>query len=274
MNNKMTVVIISLSMLMSLAVSAAGRPSLRAHEQRITTLEGQTNTLATDLSQIALTPGPKGDVGEAGTKGAEGVKGDVGEAGTHGMPGIKGDVGEAGNRGEDGSDGLNGIDAIAGTDHGQMQYWDGDTWQIIDAPDMNTAETQVLTHHDDGFRWVTAGSISSGDATCPAFSRYALQNTMDSTFAWSTESFTSTISPHGIIFFGVNRYVRDRMNYRISISNYDIIIRHDIAGYSSDLYYSTQLYPGINGIMITDAQLQNCQEILSHASIHFIAPSR
>ena len=89
MNNKMTVVIISLSMLMSLAVSAAGRPSLRAHEQRITTLEGQTNTLATDLSQIALTPGPKGDVGEAGTKGAEGVKGDVGEDGTQGAPGIK-----------------------------------------------------------------------------------------------------------------------------------------------------------------------------------------
>ena len=79
MNNKMTVVIISLSMLMSLAVSAAGRPSLRAHEQRIITLEGQTNTLATDLSQIALTPGPKGDVGEAGPKGEEGVKGDVGD---------------------------------------------------------------------------------------------------------------------------------------------------------------------------------------------------
>jgi hypothetical protein len=167
MNNKMTVVIISLSMLMSLAVSAAGRPSMSAHEQRITTLEGQTSTLATDLADIALTPGPKGDVGEAGPKGAEGVKGDVGEDGTQGSPGIKGDDGAAGNRGEDGSDGLNGTDAIAGTAIGQMQYWGATGWQLIDAP-VDNVEALLLTPHDDGFMWVTAGSMNTGDATCPA----------------------------------------------------------------------------------------------------------
>jgi hypothetical protein len=274
MNNKMTVVIISLSMLMSLAVSAAGRPSLSAHEQRITTLEGQTSTLATDLADIALTPGPKGDVGEAGTKGAEGVKGDVGEAGTQGTPGIKGDDGAAGNRGEDGSDGLNGIDAIAGTANGQMQYWDGDTWQIISAPDMMMSEAQVLTPHDGGFRWVTADSISPGDENCPAFTYYSLQNTMDATFAYATGSFTSNIGPYGLIFSGMGSRAHEWIEYSIQIHMNNLSINSNIAQSGTYFIYTTDDHPSIDGILISEAQLQKCQEILSHASIHFIAPSR
>ena len=147
MNNKMTVVIVSLSMLMSVAVSAAGRPSLRAHEQRINTLEGQTNTLESDLSNIALTPGPQGDKGGEGAAGQAGAKGDTGVVGANGTPGAKGDMGEAGSNGQNGKEG---IGAIAGTDVGQMQYWDGDTWEVIDAP---TADSQVLTFVNGAFSW-------------------------------------------------------------------------------------------------------------------------
>jgi len=271
MNNKMTVVIISLSMLMSLAVSAAGRPSLSAHEQRITTLEGQTSTLATDLADIALTPGPKGDVGEAGTKGAEGVKGDVGEAGTQGTPGIKGDDGAAGNRGEDGSDGLNGIDAIAGTANGQMQYWDGDTWQIISAPDMMMSEAQVLTPHDGGFRWVTADSISPGDVNCPAFTLYQLSSTLNeyiSTYFEDRISHEATyIIRSDSTFFDLRvgyRHASHSTNiyFSVEIDNNDIEVITHIADYWYTRNYDDN----------TDAQIQKCQLILGHASRPFITP--
>jgi hypothetical protein len=269
MNNKMTVVIISLSMLMSLAVSAAGRPSLSAHEQRITTLEGQTSTLATDLADIALTPGPKGDVGEAGPKGEEGVKGDVGEDGTQGTPGMKGDDGAAGNRGEDGSDGLNGKDAIAGTANGQMQYWDGDTWQIISAPDMMMSEAQVLTPHDGGFRWVTADSISPGDVNCPAFTLYQLSNTIS---AFIPDDFTK----ERVEEFYLNAsqtLLQIRVRRRDASHNSDIQFTVMISGSEIEsvteidiLHYNTKY------VDLTIAQLQKCQEILGHASLPFITP--
>jgi hypothetical protein len=273
MNNKMTVVIISLSMLMSLAVSAAGRPSLRAHEQRITTLEGQTSTLATDLADIALTPGPKGDVGEAGPKGEEGVKGDVGEDGTQGTPGIKGDDGAAGNRGEDGSDGLNGVDAIAGTANGQMQYWDGDTWQIISAPDMLMSEAQVLTPHEDGFRWVTADSITPGDDHCPAFTLEGLTSTIDyfihdGKWQHDDSSVSLVVTPDHHIMTMDLRYSQfgETITYF-----YDIWISRDS---------EVSIFMHINSVTFRDrvmldysaAQIRKCQEILGHASLPFIAP--
>jgi hypothetical protein len=147
MNKKSTVVIVSLSMLMSLAVSAAGRPLLSGHEQRITTLEGQTSTLAIDIATITLTPGPQGDKGDKGAAGQPGAKGDAGVAGAKGIAGAKGDMGEAGSNGQNGKEG---IGAIAGTDVGQMQYWDGDTWEVINAP---TADSQVLTFVNGAFIW-------------------------------------------------------------------------------------------------------------------------
>jgi hypothetical protein len=171
MNKKNTVVVASLTMLISLSVSAAVRPSLSAHEQRINTLEEQTSTLATDLENIALTPGPKGDKGSDGDSGPAGVKGEKGDAGTLGTPGVKGEVGNAGTRGEDGSDGINGTDAIAGTAPGQMQYWDGTTWQIIDAPDMNIPDLQILTHENGVLEWKASNNgegRAAGD--CPVWS--------------------------------------------------------------------------------------------------------
>jgi hypothetical protein len=47
-----------------------------------------------------------------------------------------------------------------GTALGEMQYWDGNTWQIINAPDMNTAEAQVLTFVNGAFSWNGANDPS------------------------------------------------------------------------------------------------------------------
>jgi hypothetical protein len=115
MNKNMTVVIVSLSMLMSLSVSAAGRPSVGANAKRITTLEGQVSQLESDLVNIALTPGPQGDKGEAGR---------VGDAG---QAGAKGDTGQAGSDGQDGV-------MYDGAFEGDMQYWNGNVWLMITAP--------------------------------------------------------------------------------------------------------------------------------------------
>jgi hypothetical protein len=147
MNKKSTLATVSLTMLMSLSVSAAERPSLSAHEQRINTLEGQTSQLGSGLANIVLPTGPAGTKGSGGANGTPGVKGDAGVAGANGTPGAKGDMGNAGNNGQNGKDG---ISAIAGTDVGQMQYWDGDTWEVIDAP---TADSQVLTFVNGAFSW-------------------------------------------------------------------------------------------------------------------------
>jgi hypothetical protein len=121
--------------------------SLRAHEGRINTLQGQTSQLGSDLANIVLPTGPAGTKGSDGADGTPGAKGDTGVAGANGTPGAKGDRGNAGSNGQNGIDG---IGAIAGTDVGQMQYWDGDTWEVIDAP---TADSQVLTFVNGAFSW-------------------------------------------------------------------------------------------------------------------------
>jgi hypothetical protein len=207
-------------------------------------------------------------VGEAGTKGAEGVKGDVGETGTQGTPGIKGDDGAAGNRGEDGSDGLNGVDAIAGTANGQMQYWDGDTWQIISAPDMLMSEAQVLTPHEDGFRWVTLNSIRPGDDYCPAFTLDSLTSTIYSFIDlgrgnWGDSSFHVTPDHHTLsvkvsVDPSDNRY---HYTYTIRIS------------YDSEIYIEERINHFVRGrsmLNYSAAQIQKCQEILGQASLPII----
>ena len=77
MNKKSTVVIISLSMLMSLSAMAA-RPSVSKNAANIETLKTQTGQLESDLSNIALTPGPQGEIGEAGATGQDGADGRIG----------------------------------------------------------------------------------------------------------------------------------------------------------------------------------------------------
>ena len=87
-----------------------------ALKQRITALESKpnidTSNLATkdELRNISLTPGPKGDKGEAGERGPIGPKGDAGERGP------QGDTGPKGGDGLQGPQGLQGIQGERGRD--------------------------------------------------------------------------------------------------------------------------------------------------------------
>ena len=81
-----------------------------------------TSVFATksELKNISLTPGPKGDKGDQGPQGATGERGPRGEQGLQGLPGEKGrdgmpgQKGEAGPRGERGEQGPIGLTGPAG----------------------------------------------------------------------------------------------------------------------------------------------------------------
>jgi hypothetical protein len=72
-----------------------------------------------------------GSIGLTGPQGAQGPKGDQGMQGVAGPAGLTGQTGAdstvAGPRGAPGN-------PTAGTDVGDMQYWDGSTWVMIPAP--------------------------------------------------------------------------------------------------------------------------------------------
>ena len=85
-----------------------------------------TSVFATksELKNISLTPGPKGDkgdpgpqgaTGERGPRGEQGLQGLPGEKGRDGVPGPKGDAGPSGERGEQGPPGPQGLQGIPGT---------------------------------------------------------------------------------------------------------------------------------------------------------------
>jgi hypothetical protein len=132
MNTKTTIIIVSLSMLISLSVSAAGRPSVGANAKRITTLEGQTSQLETDLANIALTPGP------------------LGADGSNGAPGPNGLAGAKGSDGKNGADGM----MYDGAFEGDMQYWNGNAWIMITAP---AVDTTSLSFCDGKPTWTQGG---------------------------------------------------------------------------------------------------------------------
>ena len=81
-----------------------------------------TSVFATksELKNISLTPGPKGDpgpqgaTGERGPRGEQGLQGLPGEKGRDGTPGPKGDTGLRGERGEQGPSGPQGLQGIQG----------------------------------------------------------------------------------------------------------------------------------------------------------------
>lgn len=78
-----------------------------------------TSVFATksELQNISLTPGPKGDAGPRGERGEPGPKGDTGangEPGPQGPQGIQGLRGETGQRGEQGPIGAQGLQGVPG----------------------------------------------------------------------------------------------------------------------------------------------------------------
>lgn len=76
------------------------------------------NYIENGISNIELTPGPKGDKGETGATGPAGVKGDKGDKGDTGAQGPQGDRGETGPAGPQGPQAvinkLNKVDALDG----------------------------------------------------------------------------------------------------------------------------------------------------------------
>jgi len=91
--------------------------------KRIQALESSpkvdTSVFATksELQNISLTPGPKGDAGPRGERGEPGPKGDTGangEPGPQGPQGIQGLRGETGQRGEQGPIGPQGLQGVPG----------------------------------------------------------------------------------------------------------------------------------------------------------------
>ena len=77
-----------------------------------------TSVFATksELRNISLTPGPKGDKGDPGLQGTPGERGPKGEQGLQGIPGPVGPKGEAGERGPKGDDGIQGPPGPKGAD--------------------------------------------------------------------------------------------------------------------------------------------------------------
>lgn len=75
-----------------------------------------TSVFATksELRNISLTPGPKGDKGDPGLQGTPGERGPKGEQGLQGIPGPVGPKGEAGERGPQGDAGPRGADGLQG----------------------------------------------------------------------------------------------------------------------------------------------------------------
>ena len=80
-------------------------------KQRLEALETRpnidTSNFATkeELRNISLTPGPKGDKGEAGERGPQGIQGERGPEGPRGADGLQGPIGPQGVQGERGQDG-------------------------------------------------------------------------------------------------------------------------------------------------------------------------
>ena len=85
---------------------------LNTEEPKISSLESVTSSLATQISEIELTPGPQGDAGEIG---ATGTKGDAGEIGATGANGDAGSIGETGAKGDAGPIGETGAKGDAGS---------------------------------------------------------------------------------------------------------------------------------------------------------------
>ncbi|MBA6339874.1 DUF1566 domain-containing protein [Colwellia sp. MB02u-10] len=117
------------------------------------------------INGMALTPGPQGNTGaqgaqgtngNTGAQGAQGTNGNTGVQGGQGIQGAIGNTGAQGAKGSNGATGQNGADGAGlkpGTEPGQMQYWNGNTWSIIDAPNADITGAQMLTNTDGVFSW-------------------------------------------------------------------------------------------------------------------------
>jgi uncharacterized protein (TIGR02145 family) len=89
------------------------------------------------LAEVSVGPqGVKGENGDQGAIGPQGVQGEKGDIGPDGQQGIKGEKGDQGIQGTAGAVGPKGDkgdpgSGAAGTNPGDMQYWDGTKWVVV-----------------------------------------------------------------------------------------------------------------------------------------------
>ena len=122
------------------------------------------NNVWSVLAEVSV--GPQGPQGPKGAQGIQGLTGAKGPQGPIGLTGPKGPIGPQGPKGDPGT-------GIAGTNPGEMQYWDGTKWVII--PGGTTGQT--LTFCNGKPSWgpcpglasiITTGvsNITATTATC------------------------------------------------------------------------------------------------------------
>ena len=87
---------------------------LNTEEPKISSLESITSSLATQISEIELTPGPQGLQGIQGETGLQGIQGETGLQVIQGETGLQGIQGETGLQGIQGETGLQGIKGDTG----------------------------------------------------------------------------------------------------------------------------------------------------------------
>ena len=104
---------------------------------------GYTGTEAEWLSSLK---GEKGDAGEQGIQGIQGEKGDTGEQGLQGIQGEKGDTGAAGKDGMNGTDGRDGANGFSPT----VIVTETSTGATITATDKNGTTTATVKNGTNG----------------------------------------------------------------------------------------------------------------------------
>ena len=176
---------------------------------------GETGTLGpagADGVDGAVGPtGPQGLQGPAGVDGTDGAQGPIGPSGAQGPAGTDGVDGAYGPQGDIGPIGPAGADGSTpnGTQVGQMNYWNGTTWQTINPGNsgavlqlvsgiptwVSNADTTapvitVLPGTDtveQGSTWTDAGATSDGDETV------TVSGTLDTSIAGTyTITYTAT----------------------------------------------------------------------------------
>ena len=176
---------------------------------------GETGTLGpagADGVDGAVGPtGPQGLQGPAGVDGTDGAQGPIGPSGAQGPAGTDGVDGAYGPQGDIGPIGPAGADGSTpnGTQVGQMNYWNGNTWQTINPGNsgavlqlvsgiptwVSNADTTapvitVLPGTDtveQGSTWTDAGATSDGDETV------TVSGTLDTSIAGTyTITYTAT----------------------------------------------------------------------------------
>ena len=149
---------------------------------------GETGTLGpagADGVDGAVGPtGPQGLQGPAGVDGTDGAQGPIGPSGAQGPAGTDGVDGAYGPQGDIGPIGPAGADGSTpnGTQVGQMNYWNGTTWQTIN-PGNSGAVLQLVSGIPT---WV-----SNADTTAPVITVLPGTDTVEQGSTWTDAGATS-----------------------------------------------------------------------------------